>query len=99
LVEGLGRSAAPEDPGRPRRLGLGSALRALARDREGVALYLTPGPEGGFRTITGTIDRVGRDFLELAAVPWGEARRAENVRGVYAVPFSAVAALASARRS
>jgi hypothetical protein len=99
LVEGLGRPAAPEDPGRQRRLGLGSALRALARDRQDVALYLASGPEGSFHTITGTIDRVGKDFLEMAAVPWGEARRAGNVRGVYAVPFTAVAALASARRS
>ncbi|MFD1212683.1 hypothetical protein ACFQ36_11605 [Arthrobacter sp. GCM10027362] len=99
LVEGLGRSTVPQDPGRPQRLGLASALRALARDREEVLLYLSPGRDGGFRTIAGTVDRVGKDFLEIAAVPLGEARRAGNVRGVYAVPFNAVAAVASARRS
>jgi hypothetical protein len=99
LIEGLGRAASPEGAAGPRRLGLGSVLRALARDREEVMAYLAYGPDGGFHTVSGTIDRVGKDFLELAAVPWGEARRAANVRGVHAVPFSAVAALASARRS
>lgn len=99
LIEGLSRAAAPDDAGRPRRLGLGSALRALARDREEVMAYLACGPDGGIQTISGTIDRVGKDYLELAAVPWGEARRAVNVRGVHAVPFGAVAALASARRT
>ncbi|NKX49885.1 hypothetical protein HER39_04710, partial [Arthrobacter deserti] len=66
LVEGLGRTAAAEASGPP-RLGLGSALRALARDREEVMLYLSTGSDGGFHTVAGTIDRVGRDFLEVAA--------------------------------
>jgi hypothetical protein len=61
-------------------------------------LHLSARPGGGFHCISGTIDRVGKDFLELAAVPSGEARRAGNVRGIYAVPFTSVAAVASVRR-
>jgi hypothetical protein len=62
-------------------------------------LYLASGGEEALPAVSGTIDRVGKDFLEIAAVPFGEARRPANVRGVYAVPFAAVSALASARRS
>jgi hypothetical protein len=95
LVEGLGRRTASETSAGARRLGLGSALRALARDRAEVVLYFAGGPASS--VATGFIDRVGNDFLELASVPSGEARRASNVRSVLAVPFTAVAALASAR--
>jgi len=74
---------------------MGSAFRVLARDRAEVVLYF--GAAAGPSMVSGIIDRVGRDFLELAAVAPGEARRASNVRAVYAVPFAAVAAVASAR--
>lgn len=98
-VGGLGRLVAPAepddrvDPGRPRRvvesrLGLRHALRLIARDRSAVRLHLGDG-----RTVDGTPDRVGRDFLELAVHPAGEARRARAVREVLVVPFSAIAAL------
>jgi len=83
-VSGLGREVAPE-PGRVlRRLGLASALRALARDRAGVRLLTAGG------TVTGTIDRVGADHLDLAEHPPGEPRRASAVRAVLAVPFPAI---------
>lgn len=95
LVEGLGRRTAPETSAGARRLGLGSAFRALARDRAEVVLYFAAGPASP--VATGFIDRVGNDFLELASVPSGEARRASSVRAVHAVPFTAIAALASAR--
>jgi hypothetical protein len=82
---GLPREHAPEVSVVRRRLGLGSALRGVARDRSAVTLRL---PDG--TVLTGTIDRVGRDFLELAEHPVGEARRAGQVSGVRAVAFGAV---------
>jgi hypothetical protein len=98
-VSGLGRLVAPADtaetvgPGRPRRvvesrLGLRHAVRLIARDRSAVRVHLGDG-----RTVDGTPDRVGRDFLELAVHPVGEARRTRAVHEVLVVPFSAIAAL------
>jgi hypothetical protein len=90
-VEGLGRAVGPGPAGVHARLGLASAFRALARDRASVSVF-TGSPATVYH---GTIDRVGRDFLELALVPSGEHRRAGNVVGVFALPFTAVAAVAS----
>jgi hypothetical protein len=70
------------------RLGLASALRAVARDRSAVGIHATDG-----RLLSGTIDRVGRDFLEVASHAAGELRRRADVRGVLVVPFSALAAV------
>lgn len=66
------------------RLGLGSALRAVARDRSVVALSLT---DGG--VLTGTIDRVGSDFLELTERDAGESRPRPG-SALRTVPFAAV---------
>jgi hypothetical protein len=96
FIEGMGRTTVLDGP-QGVRLGLASALRALARNRAEIVLFLAPGSEP--HVVTGTIDRVGKDFFELAAVASGEARRAGNVQGVLAVPFEAVAAVASARRT
>jgi len=71
-----------------RRLGLRSALRRLARDRVGVGIVLI---DGG--SITGTVDRVGLDFLEVAEHPAGEPRRAASVLRVWTVPLPGVAAI------
>jgi len=68
------------------RLTLTFALRGIVRDRSAVTLSYTDGS-----TTTGTLDRVGADFLEIAEHPPGEARRREAVRAVRTVPLAALA--------
>lgn len=68
-----------------RRFGLGYALRGLSRDRAPVAVTDTSGS-----VVTGTIDGVGADFLDLAEHAIGDDRRRENVRGRQCLPFAAV---------
>jgi hypothetical protein len=65
-----------------KRFGLGAALRAVARDRAVIELMDVDG-----RAVTGTIDVVGADHLELAEHPPDEVRRAANVTGVLLDPF------------
>ncbi len=81
-VTGLGRQVAPEPGTVLRRLGLGHVLRGLARDRAPVSVH------AGSATLTGTIDRVGADHLDLALHAPGEVRRAAAVTGVAAVAFA-----------
>jgi hypothetical protein len=92
-VAGLGRrTAAPEPPGAVRaRLDLRRALRGLARNRSVVQVVLD---DGG--VLTGTLDRVGADYVELAQHAADEPRRAEAVRGVRAVVITAVAVVRTA---
>jgi hypothetical protein len=91
-VGGLGRrTAAAEDPGPVRgRLDLRRALRALARDRALVQVVL----DDGF-VLSGTLDRVGADYVELAEHPLDEPRRSEAVLGVRTVVISAIALVRS----
>ena len=67
-------------------LGLGYVLRTIARDRAAVTVVLRDGP-----TVTGTVDRVGADFVDLAEHPADEPRRREHVRGVRTIGFTAMA--------
>ena len=90
-VEGMGRRAAGEPSAVTTRLGLGSVFRAFGRDRTLVTIQRA---DSGAR-IDGTIDRVGKDFLEVAAVPLGEQRRAGNVAGMILIPFTGVEAVLS----
>lgn len=70
---------------RGRRFGLGYALRGLSRDRATVLVTDLDGV-----VLSGTIDAVGRDVLELSEHAPDLPRRAENVTGRRLVPFSAV---------
>jgi hypothetical protein len=66
------------------RIGLAFVLRDLCRRRVTTELHTA----GGVRT--GTIDRVGRDHLDLAVHALGEPRRQRNVSDVLLLPFAAV---------
>lgn len=92
---GLARLAVAEPSRVRQRLGLASALRALARDRVALAVLVSRGP--GETTLHGVIDRVGRDFLDLAITHDAEDRRPLNVRQVATIPFGALASLRSVR--
>ncbi|HEX7105463.1 MAG TPA: hypothetical protein VF218_05820 [Acidothermaceae bacterium] len=87
-ITGLGAlSAAPGSEGQvAARLGLAHVLRALARDRATVTIGHV---DGG--AASGTIDRVGADFFELAEHAPAEARRAAAVQAVRTIPFTSLA--------
>ncbi|SDK77283.1 hypothetical protein [Arthrobacter sp. ok362] len=90
---GLSRVAVAEPSTVRRRLGLGSALRGLARNRARVAICLSHGRAES--ALHGVIDTVGRDFLDLAVTPEGEDRRPADKRQVVAIPFGALAGIRS----
>lgn len=89
-VGGLQRRTAAPDVGGvvESKLDLRYALRRLARDRTPVRVVLSGG-----RTASGTVDRVGRDFVELAEHHVGEARRAAAVRTTRGIPLGALLAV------
>jgi hypothetical protein len=91
-VSGLDRLSAPPDSEGEvaRRLGIRSALRRVARDRAAVQVHLRDGS-----VATGTLDRVGSDFVELTLHAAGEPRRSGEVRGMLTI---AMAALVAVRR-
>lgn len=82
-VVGLGRGADQGAPGR--RFGFGYALRGLSRDRAAVTVV---DASGG--SCTGTIDVVGRDFVEVSQHALDMPRRPENVTGRRVVPTASV---------
>ncbi len=89
-VSGLGRGTAAVTDRGPvyPRLDFRRALRGLAGQRSQVRLALADGV-----AVSGTLDRVGADFVELAEHSPGEPRRRTAVRGVQTVPIAAVAAV------
>ncbi|WP_245706796.1 hypothetical protein [Austwickia chelonae] len=85
-ITGLGgRSAGARQAARIRRFGLGYALRALARDRVAVVLEDLSG-----RSLTGTVDVVGADHLDLSEHPLDLPRRGEYVQGRRCLPLYAL---------
>ena len=91
-VTGVGRhSAVPGSEGPVgRKLNFAYMLRALARDRAGLSLVLRDAT-----TLSGTLDRVGADYLEVAEHPAGESRRAGTVRAVSLIRQDAIALIRS----
>lgn len=81
-VAGLAAHGAPPVGAAERRLGLGHALRALARDRLTVRVCAL-GAE-----VVGRIERVGSDHLELGAAH-------ERGGRLWTMPFGALAAVCS----
>ncbi len=92
-VSGLAGTAATAATAGPvaARLTLAAGLRTLARERVPVRVRLTDTSE-----VSGTIDRVGRDYVELAEHPAGEPRRAAAVQDRRVIPMSALAVVRSA---
>ncbi|WP_154402241.1 hypothetical protein [Ornithinimicrobium cavernae] len=72
-----------------RRLDLRHALRALSRDRAVARVLLIDG-----EVLTGTIDRVGADHLDLSTHPEDLPRRSREVQTVVSVPYSALVSVA-----
>ncbi|MGB3187307.1 MAG: hypothetical protein WBB15_15745 [Ornithinimicrobium sp.] len=87
-VAGLSGSVDQREGVSARRFDMRSALRALARDRAMVRIHLASGS-----TVSGTLDRVGRDHIEVADHPEDAPRRASAVRQVHSVPLWALCAL------
>lgn len=68
------------------KLGLGYALRRIAQERNPVTVIFRDGSQ-----LTGTIDRVAADHVDLAVHPADEVRRAGAVTGVRTVMTAAIA--------
>jgi hypothetical protein len=105
-VEGLTAATALPLSAVALKLDLRYAVRGVARDRSPVVVLVAggsvggsvsgstgaaePGPALSGTEITGTIDRVGTDFAEIAVHAAWEPRRAATVRSVVLVPLAAV---------
>lgn len=89
-ARGFGRrSAVPGSAGVVEsRIGIRQLLRAVARDRSQVRVHLVDGT-----VVDATIDRVGADFIDVAAHPPGEPRERAAPRETLLVMISAIAAV------
>jgi hypothetical protein len=89
-ASGLGNASLSEQAAGPvrARLGLGSVLRRIAADRSVVTLV---GSDG--RSLSGTLRRVGADFVELTEHACDETPRAPTSRRVVLVRFDAIVLL------
>ena len=94
-LSGLGRAsvASGDRAGAlARRLSLGAILRSLSRAREPVAMSLVGGVH-----VTGTLDRVGADHVDVAVHHGAELRHDHAVVRVWTVPVSSIVEIAYAR--
>jgi hypothetical protein len=87
-VEGLGSSVDGRPGAASRRFGFSQALRAVSRDRSTVRVH-----DRGGDHVTGTVDRVLADHLDLTRHADDEAPRARAVRGTVSLPYAAIAAV------
>ena len=78
------RSPGDDTPSAGARIGLGVILRDLCRRRHGVTVLLGDG------TLSGTIDRVGKDHFDLAVHEAGAARREAAVTDYRVIRFDEV---------
>ena len=85
LVSVIGLTGRAGGTAMGRSFGFGYALRGLSRDRAVVTVTDHSGTG-----VTGTIDGVGRDVLDLSEHAADLPRRPENVTGRRLVPFAAV---------
>jgi len=92
--QGLGRIALKPQSRLRQSLGMASALRALALDRAEVVVHLKAAGGHG-NELHGVMDRVGRNYFDLAVLQHGEVRRAGKVAAVLTIPFGSLAALCS----
>lgn len=88
-VHRLGPWAEPAEGAVAGKLGLAHLLRGIARDRSPVTVFCA----GSELPVTGTIDRVGADFLELAEHPLDAPRRRGEVYNVRLIPATALTAV------
>jgi hypothetical protein len=87
LPEQVALSLEPEPDATARlvdRIGLPFVLRDLCRRRKGLEIQTAIG------VVTGTIDRVGRDHLDLAVHALGTARRAAEVQQYRIIPLAQI---------
>lgn len=93
-VHRLGPWAEPAQGVVAGKLGLAHLLRGVARDRSPVTVFCAgAGPDGVVQPVTGTIDRVGADFFELAEHALDAPRRRGEVQNVRLVPTAALVAV------
>lgn len=85
-AEGLATRADAREQVASRRFGLRHALRAVSRDRARVRVYDIDADH-----LTGTVDAVLADHLDLARHADDEPRRATVVKGRVSIPYSALA--------
>lgn len=87
-ISGLGPRNAVPVGAVARTFGLPWVLRGVVRDRASVTAVLVDGTQ-----VTGTPDRVGADFLDIAEHAVDEPRRGTAVSSVRTVPLPALALL------
>ena len=85
-ISGLSGAAQADESQIAKRMGLTVVLRGLARDRAPLRVITAGGQ------LTGTIDRVGADHLDLALHDLDMPRRAGSIREIRCFPLAAVSA-------